>query len=75
MALHKTILYYSFLGYSGKKEPSMDIDAFLQTLIKEFLQLWKGVDAFDAYTRTHFKLLGARHWTINDFPPYANLSR
>ena len=52
----------------------MDIDVFLQPLIKELLQLWNGVDAFDAYTRTQFKLQRALHWTINDFPAYANLS-
>jgi len=53
----------------------MDIDIYLQPLIKELLQLWEGVDAFDAYTMTHFKLHGALHSTINDFPAYANLSR
>ena len=58
----------------GKKAPGMDIDVFLLPVIKELLQLQNGVDTFDAYTRTQFKLWGALHWTINDFPAYANLS-
>jgi len=58
----------------GEKAPGMDIDVFLQPLIKKLLQLWNGVDAFDAYTGTQFKLRGALHWIINDFPAYANLS-
>jgi len=36
----------------GEKAPGIDIDVFLQPLIKELLQLRNGVDAFDAYTRT-----------------------
>jgi len=39
-----------------EKAPGMDTDVYLQPLIKELLQLWKWVDAFDVYTRTHFKL-------------------
>ena len=58
-----------------EKAPSMNIDVFLQPLMKELLQLWEGVDAFDAFTKTHFKLWGALHWTINDFPPRTTLSR
>ena len=58
----------------GEKAPGMDIDVFLQPLIKELFQLWEGVDAFDAYTRMHFKLRGALHWITNDFLTYANLS-
>ena len=57
-----------------EKAPGMDINVFLQPLIKELLQLWNGVDTFDAYTRMQFKLRGALHWTINDFPAYAKLS-
>ena len=52
----------------------MDIDVYLQPLIKELVQLWHGVDGYDAYTNTRFTLRGALHSTINDFPAYANLS-
>jgi len=57
----------------GKKAPGMDIDVFLQPLIKKLLQLWNGVDVFEAYTRTHFKPRIALHWTINDFPAYFSI--
>ena len=52
----------------------MDIDVYLQPLIKELLQLWTGVDAFDAYIRTCFNLRVALHSIISDFPVYANAS-
>jgi len=58
----------------GERVPGMDIDVYLQPLIKELLQLWKGVDAFNAYTMTHFKLQGALHSTTNGFSAYANFS-
>ncbi|XP_056691765.1 uncharacterized protein [Spinacia oleracea] len=34
----------------GKQGPGMDIDVYLQPLIHELKLLWKGVDAFDAYS-------------------------
>ena len=37
-----------------EKAPGMDIDVYLQPLVKELLQLWNGVDAYDAYTRKRF---------------------
>jgi len=33
------------------KAPGMDIDVYLQPLIKKLSQLWNGVDAFDAHTQ------------------------
>jgi len=58
----------------GEKAAGMDIDVYLQPLIKELLQLWNGVDAFDAYTKTNFKMHGVLHSTTSNFPTYANLS-
>ncbi|GKA14231.1 RNA-directed DNA polymerase, eukaryota, reverse transcriptase zinc-binding domain protein [Tanacetum coccineum] len=40
----------------------------------ELQLLWKGVDAYDAFSKQHFKLKVSLMWTINDFPAYANLS-
>ena len=57
-----------------EKAPGMDIDVYLQPLVKELLQLWDGVDAFDAYSKTKFKLRAVLHSTTSDFPAYANLS-
>jgi len=56
----------------GEKAPGMDIDVFLQPLIKELLQLWIGID-IQAFTKTKFKLHGVLHFTTNNFPAYANL--
>ena len=40
----------------GEKAPGMDINVYLQPLIKELVQLWHDVDAYDAYTNTRFTL-------------------
>jgi len=50
----------------GEKAPGMDIDVYLQPLIKELVQLWYGVDAYDAYTNMRFTLRAALHSTRND---------
>ncbi|KAL6624425.1 hypothetical protein ACP70R_031746 [Stipagrostis hirtigluma subsp. patula] len=58
----------------GPKAPGNDIDVYLQPLIDELLQLWDGVQAYDAATKRTFKLQAALLWTINDFPALGNLS-
>ncbi|GJW85274.1 tetratricopeptide-like helical domain, DYW domain protein [Tanacetum coccineum] len=58
----------------GEKAPGNDIDVYLKPLIKELQLLWKGVDAYDAFSKQHFKIKASLMWTINDFPAYANLS-
>ena len=58
----------------GEKGPGNDIDVYLQPLIKELNLLWKGVDAYDAFSKERFKLRASLLWTVNDFPAYANLS-
>ncbi|XP_021740070.1 uncharacterized protein LOC110706456 [Chenopodium quinoa] len=58
----------------GKFGPGMDIDVYLQPLIHELKLLWEGVDAFDSYSESNFKLRAALHSTFNDFPAYAMLS-
>ena len=58
----------------GEKAPGNDIDVYLQTLIHELTLLWKGVDAYDAFSKQKFKLRASLMWTVNDFPAYANLS-
>lgn len=58
----------------GGKSPGNDIDVFLQPLIQELIELWDGIDMFDAHTNQEFKLRAALFWTINDFPALGNLS-
>jgi len=57
----------------GEKAPGMDINVYLQPLIKEFMLLWDAVDTYDAYTRKRFKLSATLYSTTNDFSAYANL--
>lgn len=57
-----------------EKGPGNDIDICLKLLVHELKQLCEGVDAYDAFTKEHFKLRVSLLWTINDFPAYANLS-
>ncbi|GJT41531.1 RNA-directed DNA polymerase, eukaryota [Tanacetum coccineum] len=54
--------------YSGGKAPGDDIDIYLIPLIKELKLLWKGVDAYDAFSKEKFKLRASLLWTVNDFP-------
>ena len=56
-----------------EKAPGMDIDVYLQPLIKKLSQLWNGVDAFDAHTKTNCKMHGLLYST-SEFPAYANSS-
>ncbi|GJY17177.1 hypothetical protein Tco_0388668, partial [Tanacetum coccineum] len=58
----------------GEKGLGNDIDVYLQPLRQELNLLWKGVDAYDAFSKERFKLRASLLWTINDFPAYANLS-
>ncbi|KAM3366409.1 hypothetical protein ACQJBY_015685 [Aegilops geniculata] len=57
----------------GPASPGNDIDIYLQPLIDELLQLWDGVDTFDASSQEIFPLKAALLWTLNDFPALAYL--
>lgn len=58
----------------GPDSPGNDIDVYLQPLIDELLQLWEGVETFDASSKKKFSLRAALLWTLNDFPALAYLS-
>jgi len=49
----------------GPDSPGNDIDVYLE--------LWKGVETFDASSKKEFPLRAALLWTINDFPVLAYL--
>jgi hypothetical protein len=59
----------------GSKSPGKDFDIFLEPLIKDLLDLWKGVPAYDANTRKTFHLRAAVLWCIHDYPALSTLSR
>jgi hypothetical protein len=57
----------------GPHSPGNDIDIYLQPLVDELQQLWKGVDTYDASSKENFPLKAALLWTLNDFPALAYL--
>ncbi|KAL6655769.1 hypothetical protein ACP70R_006595 [Stipagrostis hirtigluma subsp. patula] len=57
----------------GPDSPGNDIDVYLQPLIDELLQLWGGVETFDASSKKKFSLRAMLLWTLNDFPALAYL--
>ncbi|GKA97662.1 hypothetical protein Tco_0825556 [Tanacetum coccineum] len=74
LASDGSAIFYSFGDNSRGKGPGNDIDVYLQPLIPELNLLWKGVDAYDAFSKERFKLRASLLWTVNNFSAYANLS-
>jgi len=58
----------------GPTCPGKDMDLFLQPLIEELLDLWKGVPTYDALTRKSFDLHAVVLWCIHDYPALSTLS-
>jgi hypothetical protein len=58
----------------GPTCPGKDMDLFLQPLIDELLDLWKGVPTYDALTKKSFDLHAAIIWCIHDYPALSTLS-
>jgi len=52
----------------GRECPGKDIDVFLEPLVEEFLELWKGVPTVDALSEKKFDLHAAVIWCIHDYP-------
>ncbi|XP_021723534.1 uncharacterized protein LOC110690931 isoform X1 [Chenopodium quinoa] len=53
----------------GPHSPGMDLDVYLQPLIKELKELWEvGAETFDAYSKQNFVMHASLLWTIGDFP-------
>jgi hypothetical protein len=54
----------------GPKHPGTKINVFMEALMKELEDLWKGQDAYDAFSKRPFKLRAAYLWSIHDLPAY-----
>ena len=53
----------------------MDESNFMKDFdVDDLLELWKGVDAYDALTRKMFNLRAAVLWCIYDYPALSTLS-
>ncbi|XP_025983906.1 uncharacterized protein [Glycine max] len=60
---------------TGPRQPGNDIDVYLAPLIEDLEKLWvEGVDVYDGNANETFRLRVMIFCTINDFPPYGNLS-
>ena len=70
--MNQTSLILSMI-IPGPSSPGNDIDVYLEPLIDELLELWKGVQTKYASTRKEFPLRAALLWTLNDFPALAYL--
>ena len=57
----------------GPKSPGKDFDIFLEPLIEELLDLWVGVETYDAFSHAPFTMRAAVLWSINDFPALSTL--
>lgn len=55
-----------------------NLDIYLEPLLEELVQLWKGVDCFDVLPRPRmsqsFQLRAMIMWTVNDYPGYGLIS-
>jgi hypothetical protein len=47
----------------GPKSPGKDFDVFLEPLVEDLIELWKGVRAYDANTRKMFDFNVAVLWS------------
>ena len=57
----------------GRECLGKDIDVFLEPLVEEFLELWKGVPTVDALSEKKFDLHAAVIWCIHDYPALSTL--
>lgn len=58
----------------GPASPGKDFDLFLEPLIEELLELWKGVRTYDAFSDSMFDLHAAVLWCVHDFPALSTMS-
>ena len=62
----------------GKQSVTSHVfDVYLEPLVEELTQLWKGVDAYDVLKELGsrvFKLRAVLLWTIHDFPGYGTVA-
>jgi hypothetical protein len=73
MCMEQTLFILSLI-IPGPSSPGMDIDVYLQPLIKELLELWNvGVRTFNASKMKNFNMRAQLMWTINDLSAYADL--
>lgn len=58
----------------GPNSPGKDFDLFLEPLVEELIELWKGVSTYDALSGKKKNLRSAVLWCIHDYPGLSTLS-
>jgi hypothetical protein len=58
----------------GPESPGKDIYVFLDPLVEELLELWKGVSTLDAITSKKFDVHAIVIWCVHDYPALSTLS-
>jgi hypothetical protein len=58
----------------GPSSPSKDFDVFLEPLVEDLLDLWKGIQTYDALSGKMFSLCVAVLWCIHDYLALATIS-
>lgn len=58
----------------GPLAPGKDFDVFLEPLMEDLLELWKGVQTYDAFSGNMFNLRAAVLWCIHGYPALSTLS-
>ena len=66
--------YMLALIIPGKKSPGKDFHVFMQPLIVDMIELWKGVKTYDAVEGKDFSLCAAILWGIHDYPALGTMS-
>jgi hypothetical protein len=54
----------------GLEHLGKNLSVLLQPMVDELLNLWAGVDTYDALVKRHFTMRASYLWSIHDFPAY-----
>ena len=77
LATKKFFIMLALLIPGKQSVTSQFFDVYLEPLVEELIQLWKGVDAYDVLKEVGsraFKLRAILLWTIHDFPGYGTVA-
>uniref|UniRef100_A0A8R7Q847 DUF4218 domain-containing protein n=1 Tax=Triticum urartu TaxID=4572 RepID=A0A8R7Q847_TRIUA len=63
---------YIFLSLviPGPEHPGKNLSVLMQPLADELMQLWTGVETWDAYHKVNFPMKAAFLWPVHDFPAF-----
>jgi hypothetical protein len=52
----------------GPKNPSVNLNVFMELLVDEFKKAWAGVLTYDSFSKKNFSMRAAYHDSIHDYP-------